>query len=346
MRADQLTFTRFIAAVSIVVFHFGKGAFPFNLFPLNVLFQRAELAVSYFFVLSGFVMVLAYSKSETITPRVFFLNRLARIYPAYLLALLGMTAFHLISPYPSDFRGFILNVTMIQSWIPGYALSFNGPGWSLSVELFFYLFFPFLFNWIYKRWDWKHLLLLGLGLFLGSQFLTHFLRYSSFYKSEPSFQHDLTYFFPLMHWHEFILGSIGGLLFLKGFRRRNLDFPILILSFLLALVILYNKWFVLNNGLLILIFLPLILFISANTGLFTKLAQSKWAVFMGEISYGMYIYQLPVFLFLKLVFKELGYFHSLVFFYSGLVLLIVVSAMSYRFVEQPVRFWIKKRYGF
>ena len=53
MRADQLTFTRFIAAVSIVVFHFGKGAFPFNLFPLNVLFQRAELAVSYFFVHLG-----------------------------------------------------------------------------------------------------------------------------------------------------------------------------------------------------------------------------------------------------------------------------------------------------
>ena len=345
MRTEQLTFTRFIAAVSIVVFHFGKGAFPFNHYPLNVLFQKAELAVSYFFVLSGFVMILAYGKSEYIPPRMYFVNRFSRIYPAYLLALLGMAFFHFISPYPSDFRGFFLNLAMVQSWIPGYALSFNGPGWSLSVELFFYLSFPFLFNWIYKRWQWKYLLLLGVFLFLISQALTHLLRYSDFYKPEPSFQHDLTYFFPLIHWHEFILGSLGGLFFLKAVRPRNLDVPIVVLSFLLALVLLYNKWFVLNNGLLVLIFLPLILLISSNTGMLTRLGRSKWAVFLGEISYGMYIFQLPVFLFLKLGFKQIGYFHPLVFFYSGLILLMAVSAVSFRYIEMPIRAWMKKEAG-
>lgn len=226
-----------------MVFHFGKGAFPFHHYPLNVLFQKAELAVSCFFMLSGFVMILAYGKSEYIPPRLYFVNRLSRIYPAYLLVLLGMAFFHFISPYPSDFRGFFLNLAMVQSWILGYALSFNGPGWSLSVELFFYLSFPFLFNWIYKRWQWKYLLLLGVFLFLISQALTHLLRYSDFYKPEPSFQHDLTYFFPLIHWHEFILGSLGGLFFLKWYA------PEIWMSQLLCSLFFWPWFYFTTNGL-------------------------------------------------------------------------------------------------
>jgi peptidoglycan/LPS O-acetylase OafA/YrhL len=39
----------------------------------------------------------------------------------------------------------------IQSWIPGEAMILNFPGWSISVEFFFYLLFPLLYNHFYSR---------------------------------------------------------------------------------------------------------------------------------------------------------------------------------------------------
>jgi peptidoglycan/LPS O-acetylase OafA/YrhL len=60
MRAEQITFTRFFAALSIVVFHFGKNISPFNESSIKILFLQAHIGVSYFFLLSGFIMILAY----------------------------------------------------------------------------------------------------------------------------------------------------------------------------------------------------------------------------------------------------------------------------------------------
>ena len=44
MRIEQLTFTRFVAAISIVIFHYGKDVPPFNY--LSFLFQQANIGVS------------------------------------------------------------------------------------------------------------------------------------------------------------------------------------------------------------------------------------------------------------------------------------------------------------
>jgi peptidoglycan/LPS O-acetylase OafA/YrhL len=87
MRIEQLTFTRFIAAVSIVIFHFGSGRFPLNILYPQFIFKQANVSVSYFFILSGFVMIVAYHKNSNIDFIAYMKNRFARIYPVYFIAI-------------------------------------------------------------------------------------------------------------------------------------------------------------------------------------------------------------------------------------------------------------------
>src|SRR6266481_3833483 len=88
MKIEQITFTRFLAAIAIVIFHFGRGIFPFNSEMISFLFAKAGVGVSYFFILSGFVMIIAYGKKSKISPLAYYKNRFARIYPVYLIAIL------------------------------------------------------------------------------------------------------------------------------------------------------------------------------------------------------------------------------------------------------------------
>ena len=49
------------------------------------------------------------------------------------------------------FSNLFSNLFLIQAWIPEKALTFNPPGWSLSVEFIFYLIFPLLYNKVYRK---------------------------------------------------------------------------------------------------------------------------------------------------------------------------------------------------
>jgi peptidoglycan/LPS O-acetylase OafA/YrhL len=87
MRIEQLTFTRFIAAVAVVIFHFGREVFPFQHPILQPLVLSANIGVSYFFILSGFVMIIAYNKQPNIDYKQFYISRIARIFPAFLVSI-------------------------------------------------------------------------------------------------------------------------------------------------------------------------------------------------------------------------------------------------------------------
>ena len=149
MRIEQLNFTRFIAAISIVIYHYGKEVSIFYNDYTSFIFRQANVGVSYFFILSGFIMIIAYGTREKINFLKYLNNRFARIYPVYLLAILLILGIKLFKNI--DKIDLILNLSMLQSWIHNKALTLNYPGWSLSVELFFYLTFPLLFNYFYSK---------------------------------------------------------------------------------------------------------------------------------------------------------------------------------------------------
>lgn len=344
MRINQLTFTRFLAAISIVIFHYGKKSFLFNNSIVGFIFDNADVCVSYFFILSGFVMMIAYSNKEEISAKEYFTNRFARIYPLYFFAIFIMFLLQ-VRTNELDISGVFLNVLMIQSWIPGKILSVNGPGWSLSVEFVFYAIFPFMFNKCFNRFKIKHIYLYIISFWVLSQLVFQILYY--LYADISVTAKDFIMYNPILHINEFLIGNLAGFIFIKKlqFKKANYDFLILTFVGLIVLSLKFSIGKIFHNGLLAPLFISLIILISLNNGIITKLFQQKLFVFLGEISFGIYILQYPVYSIFS-AYSLNKYFHltdpTLVFFIR-LIILIIASSLAYIYVEKPLQNKIKTR---
>lgn len=216
-RIGALTTTRAIAAFMVVIFHYGCTVFPFNL--QEHFFRQGNLAVGYFFVLSGFVMYLSYADSS-ISYGSFILRRLARIWPLYAFAIVLASLYplyqyviHSVPLEPNFVKAFFLNIALLQAYIPGYALTVNSPGWSLSVEMFFYLLFPFLLLFGKKRPS--SFLAATIIIYIVLQILHVFL-IKNMHPQYPSPQHDFVYYQPVFHLSQFMVGICGAIFFKRG----------------------------------------------------------------------------------------------------------------------------------
>ena len=158
-RLDTLTGMRFVAALPIVFLHVGSSFFGWS--SLRAAFGYGYIGVSFFFVLSGFV--LTWSTAE-IPARRFWWLRFARIWPAQALVAALVFVF-LMQGRPPDWPGRAADFLLVQSWWPSSDVYFGGNGvsWSLSCEAFFYMVFPALAIGI-RRLDHRGLAAVGAGL--------------------------------------------------------------------------------------------------------------------------------------------------------------------------------------
>lgn len=143
-RLDSLTGLRAFAALAVFFDHaqFLVTGEPRSL--IHYVGAQGAMGVTFFFCLSGFV--LAWSDTVQTRGR-FWWARMARIWPAYLVALLGGLIVTLAAGGTDAIVGkLVVTAVLIQAWFPNYDWSFavNGVSWSLSCEAFFYLLFPFL----------------------------------------------------------------------------------------------------------------------------------------------------------------------------------------------------------
>ncbi|WP_432834168.1 acyltransferase family protein [Dactylosporangium sp. CA-092794] len=147
-RLPSLTGTRFLAAFMVLGFHVSiSGLFAPGLAQdtLTAIFAQGASGVSFFFILSGFV--LTWSARPGDRPARFWRRRWAKIYPshvvAWVLALGGMVAAG--KAIAAD-QG-LATLFLVQAWWPTERVYFavNTPSWSLSAEAFFYLTFPLIF---------------------------------------------------------------------------------------------------------------------------------------------------------------------------------------------------------
>lgn len=341
MRIDQLTFTRFLAAIAIVIFHYGATVFPFSHESANFIVSQANCGVSYFFVLSGFIMIVAYGRQEHIDPKEYLRNRFARVYP--LVALSALPYFFIA--LKSDRVGFtdvLLNLTTLQSWIPGKATAGNYPLWSITVEVFFYLCFPLFFNKLYRRFSLASITIAALILLAASVGLQHYFLTSGVVDTATEAGHDLIYYFPPMHLGQFVVGNVAGLFFLNNkAAKRNYDIPVLLC--IIALVgVLKLQLLDYHNGALAIFFAAFIYFLAGNTGFITKALNQKPLIFLGEISFAVYVLQAPVFAIVKLVCQKLlPASGEATLFWLGSGVLVVASAVAHIFIEKPMRNKIK-----
>ncbi|RVU83804.1 acyltransferase [Leucothrix sargassi] len=353
MQIHQITFTRFIAALTVVFFHYGPTAFPASLSWIHESVTAGPVAVNYFYVLSGFIMAIAYYQlqpTKVLSKKRYWLARFARIYPVYLVALLLMAvagAKELIE----NPLAFPLHLTMLQAWIPGYPMTLNNPGWSLSVEAFFYLSFPFLLALIYKT-GLKYLSVLCVILWVATQYILIAGINSDSYVP-AGLLHDFVYYHPLMHINAFIAGLVCGVLFKRNAEKlKPTNTYLLIASVLLIIVLLETRPLLeaslgiklaYTNGLIAPAFLLFIWLLASAQGCVARVLSHPVLILLGEASFSLYILQKPVFgLYNKLIEPRLG-LSAIADFYSTLIILIVVSILSYKLFETPLRTYINKK---
>jgi peptidoglycan/LPS O-acetylase OafA/YrhL len=179
MNTAFLNGLRFILALWVAAGHFYKyiGGTAFIRIPvIGGLILNNGPAVDGFMIVTGFLMMYHYLKREAIEPpeerstfTKFWLRRLFRLYPLYALALIaaylvfdhnaqnvyynyqyftGKPA-HFETTYSPAFyprwRDLLLHLTFLHGLLPGVNTSILGPAWSLSLEMQFYLLFPFIY---------------------------------------------------------------------------------------------------------------------------------------------------------------------------------------------------------
>jgi peptidoglycan/LPS O-acetylase OafA/YrhL len=242
-RLSELTSLRFFAALHVVFFH----ALAMKVFTGSGWLQKVSsigyVGVSLFFVLSGFILVYTYA-GVPILAGGFWRARFARVYPAYLFSLLAASPFffygatHLHIPF-FEWAGqhmkaaSALPLLLLQAWVPPGAMSWNPVAWSLSVEAFFYLLFPFLLPALAGRSRRGLFAVAGLCWAVSLSITGWYSSSNPDHLSVPgpdemtSFWLNVMKFFPLMRLPEFILGMATGLIFLKSKNPAKIAVPLL-----------------------------------------------------------------------------------------------------------------------
>ncbi|WP_431042680.1 acyltransferase family protein [Streptomyces sp. P1-3] len=217
-RLPSLTGLRWIAAATIFGYHvmLESGFFADKQARgvLEVLFSGGRSAVSFFYVLSGFV--LTWSAGSTVAKTGFWRRRFARIYPSHFVTFLAAAAYLSWAGRDLDPQQAIANLTLTQSWPDDrtYWWSYNGVSWSLSVEFFFYLTFPFLLPFLSRlrpAWWWATAAACVAGVIC--------LPVVATWRSEPTVGGDAfyaVYQFPPARLLEFVLGMVLALLVRDG----------------------------------------------------------------------------------------------------------------------------------
>lgn len=343
MKITQLTFTRFLAAIAVVIFHFNKQVFPFSINGIKEITGFLNVLVSYFFVLSGFILTI--NAAEKVDLKRFYFNRFSRIYPVYIVALL-FTLLLIISIRPLsfswDFHRILLSVFLVQAWNEKYALVLNYPAWSLSVEAFFYLLFPFLYKGLQQFSFRRRVYIAG----------TFWLLMQGLFISLSFTRHSFVLYNPLFHLSTFLIGVLGGLFYrekrqwiITYYKTAVQVFFVLVLLFLF-LILSGNQLFRMayHNGLLAPFFILFIFIVAENKSTFFNWFGNRKPEYLGEISYGIYILQVPVFRLLTQTVNMKVNVSATAFFYVYIILLVIISVISYELIEKPSRLFLRSIY--
>jgi peptidoglycan/LPS O-acetylase OafA/YrhL len=300
-----LTGIRFWAAFAIYLYHadpirrstgFGRAV------------QYGPYAVSFFFVLSGFVLAYVYENRGAVRDRrAFWIARLARVYPVYLLGILialplvfrPVFVAGVALPTPDVFVPLAANLVMMQAWFRALALSINGVNWSLGAEAFFYAIFPMLLPAIAKRPRAALWLASAVSLALAMFVLTGLPFVAS--NEARAFLVDRLAFHPLARLPEFVIGVAAGCLFIRPSAAPSLDRSWALSAGIASIVIATAAAFaghsienVSHSGLLAPVFALLVAGLARGRGIAARFLAARPSVALGDLSYTLYIIHEPV----------------------------------------------------
>ena len=345
---------RALAVLAVIIYHVDVNYLP-----------GGFLGVDLFFVLSGYLIssliIKEYRKTGSINLYNFYLRRARRLLPAvYFMITVGiilMVMFNEVLLKKSHLDAIFGYIYSSNWWYIFHKLdyfdSFGSQSpfkhlWSLAIEEQFYMIFPLLFlliNSKKKGKDGTHklsksFLYIVLGLIFVS-LVTHILLFDINNISRIYFGTDTRAF-------SLLVGVVGAILYpmdklnTKITPQENIVYSVISLISIATLITImiytseYNTWLY-RGGFLLVAILGIIIIISSGKQhtVMAKLLSFKPVVFIGKISYSLYLWHFPI-LVLTTPVSEIGN-PNIFYVILRVILTFIVAIISYVFVETPIR---------
>ena len=345
---------RALAVLAVIIYHVDVNYLP-----------DGFLGVDLFFVLSGYLIssliIKEYRKTGSLNLYNFYIRRARRLLPAvYFMITVGlvvMVLFNEVLLRKSHLDAIFGYIYSSNWWYIFHKLdyfdSFGAQSpfkhlWSLAIEEQFYMIFPLLFLLINRKKKSKdgtyklnkNFLYVVLGLILVS-LIAHILLFDINNISRIYFGTDTRAF-------SLLIGVVGAILYpmeklhAKVTPQQNIMYSVVSLVSIATLITVmiytseYNTWLY-RGGFLLVAILGLIVIISSGKQhtLMSRLLSFKPVVFIGKISYSLYLWHFPV-LVLTTPVSEIGN-PNIIFVILRVILTFALATASYVFVETPIR---------
>ena len=325
---------RAIAVMSVVLFHAFPGRLPGGFTGVDV-----------FFIISGYLIsTIIYGSLErnTFSFTEFYARRIKRIFPALLLVLVSCYAFGWFTLFADEFgqlgkhiaggAGFISNFVLWDE--SGYFDTTSDIKpllhlWSLGIEEQFYIFWPFI---LWAAWKVRINTLVTTLIILAASFYLNIINVNA-YPTEA-------FYFPQSRAWELLSGSVLAYLTIHGYTKyigmtlRN------IMSVAGIALLAYGFYFVTNSGFpgwqAIIPCLGAVLLITAGqqAWLNSKVLSSKPFVWLGLISFPLYLWHWPLLTFPRIINSGPVTYDIRI---MAVIAAIVLAAITFHFVEKPLR---------
>jgi peptidoglycan/LPS O-acetylase OafA/YrhL len=332
---------RAVAVLLVLAYH----AFPKR-------FPGGFAGVDVFFVISGFLisgLIQNKIESGTFKYREFYGRRIRRIFPALFVVLVSSLGLGLVILYTGDFQELCKHITAAVLFLSNILL-YNEAGyfdaasdtkpllhlWSLGIEEQFYIIWPFIaFISVKLRKD------IGIVILI---LLLMSLSYDIFLVSDD---HAAAFYMPHARIFEILLGS--GLSYANSRKITSDSFSSLTINFIsicgLLLVLISQIYLNLNSpfpgywALVPTIGAAAIIFSGSKTWVNRNIFSNPIMIFVGLISYPMYLWHWPLLVFLRAVNQQ----PPLILKLLALLLSVVLAWVTWRVVERPLRYGKSRR---
>lgn len=320
---------RAIAVMAVIFYHLEPGYFP-----------GGWLGVDIFYVISGFLItniLITQLIQNTFSFKLFIKKRIKRIIPALSFCLLTTIpfAYWLLTPKAMiEYSETLLSSLFFYSNYYFSNLDFYNSEptkfmpllhtWSLSIEEQFYIFFPVFLLFSFKR-------------FRQNSFYLIFILFStSLYLNSTTGEIIKFYYSQYRIW-EILLGSM------LVFTHKHLK---IFLSDFIGIIFIFTSFIYFDNSLIILNSIEPKVLVCLGTamilnsddhGLIKKILSIKPLIYVGLISYSAYLFHQPIIAFFNIF--EVRYFKLNDLYRNILILLLIVvlSSFSWKFIETPFR---------